>query len=665
MSGYSTSMHITRLAIDGFRSIRHAQIDFNAGKNVIVGRNNSGKSNIVRALDIMLGVKHPSFLELDQSDFYCSDQGEKCSKIWIVCKIEGNDVDLEKIKSLKNAWRCVLDNVNPFRSNVGQLEIDEREIFFELEDKEYFYKADPNNPDGVGKRYFKGLDLKDLADSFERSPIIYLVYRAIYDVAKGRSVADFRVVYRDPQIKRWCVVPNVSNDMREAFTTSAILPAFREPLNQLRINKYTWYGKMLKHIWLSKVDSAEVSDGMQQALKAIQVIGEPIFKELSDDINSKIRIGFRDSTVRLHFVSHLPEDVHKQVQIFVNDGIEDVMGRKGSGVQSAVVIGLFSYYCRLFHKNTSVLVVEEPEIYLHPHARKAISRRLDEFVDVSHRDGSKNQVIVTTHSSEILKTGYLDAITVVSKDMNGTQAKTLKLDNSILSEKEKRNLFMSESTEMFFADKVILCEGAEYHLVPRIADALLGYSGSLDERNISVISCGGKLSFSAYASALDKLGIQYYIISDLDYMTLGIDQLIPSDPYYNTIKEELGIIRTEILRELEGTPIEKVFKNYKLNDLSIPLQQRIRDILSTISAELDIWILREGMLEDYVNTSNKGAELLDGKRKVSISRLADICRDDSTDISEYINQEEFITFINTIVLKNDPFSFTEQVKTLT
>ena len=45
-------MYLKRLYIRNFRSIKDLDLEFTDGKNVIVGRNNSGKSNIVAALDI-------------------------------------------------------------------------------------------------------------------------------------------------------------------------------------------------------------------------------------------------------------------------------------------------------------------------------------------------------------------------------------------------------------------------------------------------------------------------------------------------------------------------------------------------------------------------------------------------------------------------------------
>ncbi|WP_318258114.1 AAA family ATPase [Geobacillus thermoleovorans] len=70
-------------------------------------------------------------------------------------------------------------------------------------------------------------------------------------------------------------------------------------------------------------------------------------------------------------------------------------------MQSALIIGLFSYYCSKLHKCNSLLAVEEPELFLHPHARRMLSNKLDEFVSLD--DNYKNQVIITTIVKNLLE----------------------------------------------------------------------------------------------------------------------------------------------------------------------------------------------------------------------------------------------------------------------
>ena len=48
-------MYIKQIDISGFRNFKEVHIPFHEGVNVIIGHNNTGKSNLVRALGLVLG----------------------------------------------------------------------------------------------------------------------------------------------------------------------------------------------------------------------------------------------------------------------------------------------------------------------------------------------------------------------------------------------------------------------------------------------------------------------------------------------------------------------------------------------------------------------------------------------------------------------------------
>lgn len=54
-------MYISKVKLKKYRSIKDLTINFNPGKNIIVGKNNSGKSNIIKAINIVLGENSPTY----------------------------------------------------------------------------------------------------------------------------------------------------------------------------------------------------------------------------------------------------------------------------------------------------------------------------------------------------------------------------------------------------------------------------------------------------------------------------------------------------------------------------------------------------------------------------------------------------------------------------
>ena len=64
-------MKLQRIAVDHYRSIEHVEIEFPVGKPVVLfGPNNAGKSNILSAIDRLLGERYPTYIEMLDSDFY-------------------------------------------------------------------------------------------------------------------------------------------------------------------------------------------------------------------------------------------------------------------------------------------------------------------------------------------------------------------------------------------------------------------------------------------------------------------------------------------------------------------------------------------------------------------------------------------------------------------
>lgn len=50
-------MYISSVKIKNFRNFDNIDIDFHEGVNVLIGHNNSGKSNLLRALSLILTVQ--------------------------------------------------------------------------------------------------------------------------------------------------------------------------------------------------------------------------------------------------------------------------------------------------------------------------------------------------------------------------------------------------------------------------------------------------------------------------------------------------------------------------------------------------------------------------------------------------------------------------------
>ncbi len=93
-------MHITKLSLVNYRNFKNVKLVFNKGINTVIGENGSGKTNLFRAVRLLLDNSMPrSATKLAEGDF-CRALGDWRGH-WIVISIEFNDIaDDEASQSL-------------------------------------------------------------------------------------------------------------------------------------------------------------------------------------------------------------------------------------------------------------------------------------------------------------------------------------------------------------------------------------------------------------------------------------------------------------------------------------------------------------------------------------------------------------------------------------
>ncbi len=496
-------MYLARLYIRNYRSIKELDLKLSKGKNVIIGKNNTGKSNIIKALDLILGEHNPAYAKgnnIDDSDFYSwqdSTSGEtivrSANEIFIWCELDrepGETLNYDEIYS------CFGFKVP--RNNRIPIPADDR--------AEEYRNVFQTRADDLGRGEWRWIDPKlrnqlSFEHEFEDKHSFAFAFLASKD-AEGKITKDIRFLYREDENHNWVLA--FTAPIRNELLQSAIIPSFRDPQNQLRLTPWTWYGKLMRRLTEQQAQSQE----LQTAFNQVKAVADRIFEEIKHEMNqSALNVAFPGTEVHFQFNADTRTDLYKSCLIYLDDGFKSLLTDKGSGIQSATIIGLFNYYTK--HVNTvasALLCIEEPELYLHPHARRVLSDRLDAFLD-----GNKNQVVLTTHSVEFIRT-VLDDLNVilVKKGTDGTRSIPVRL-------REFKNLLIDNNqNELFFADKVIVCEGFESFILREVSQEF--FPGQLDTQNISIITAGGKDRISQIVELVLKLGIKCFVFSDFDYL---------------------------------------------------------------------------------------------------------------------------------------------------
>lgn len=210
--------------------------------------------------------------------------------------------------------------------------------------------------------------------------------------------------------------------------------------------------------------------------------------------------------------------------VWINDGTRTDIARKGHGLQRAVTIALIQLIAKrqlraVENSETTsravsksrYFIFEEPELYLHPQAQREL---FDTFAQLSE---TGSQVILCTHSNNLIDIDKYKSIYIVKKESEHIGTKVIQCEEDLFGNDEKDNWNLSywinpDRSELFFADKVILVEGAtEKAVISALAKQL-----DVFKYSYTMIDCGSKGNIPLYLKLLNKFQIKYVAVFDKD-----------------------------------------------------------------------------------------------------------------------------------------------------
>ncbi|MBQ9280422.1 MAG: AAA family ATPase [Clostridia bacterium] len=521
-------MYISKVIIKNYRSIKDLTLNLNSGKNVIVGKNNSGKSNIIRAIDLVLGESSPTYAKYNnviESDFY-TNNSEVSNKIMIFCELAKN---YDEALNIEDIIECKF-----YAKYVEDLYTDEKilknkdDIYNTVE----FYEREMEAKGGrLPSIYFK---TKGFSTDIYRRVMNKNRFGFLFTATlnQDKIEKDLKFLVYNEESQKWTVF--FSAQLRNLLLQSAIIPAFREPSQQLSLGQWSWYGKMMRI--LTNTVPLEKWKEYKEASQKIAAVSNDIFENVTAEINNgNFKIAFPNTKLLFKFLDDKKSELYKNAKIYIDDGFMSDISLKGAGIQSAVIISLYTYYVKNISKvKNALLCMEEPELYLHPHGKRMISNRVNDFLDAG-----ENQAIIVTHAEEFieLKNKNSKIIKITRDSQKGSIAHEINLD------KCKEVIVKNENKEIFFADKVILCEGKENLLLEFINLSFL--NGKFDDENISVINVDGKGNFKKYIEIAKKINVKVYVIADFDYILRDNNEKIKS--YGKSYKGDIGNLTADDL----------------------------------------------------------------------------------------------------------------------
>lgn len=226
------------------------------------------------------------------------------------------------------------------------------------------------------------------------------------------------------------------------------------------------------------------------------------FRELFEDNDSQIKAEFEamGNRVKLHLEKQFPDttkvkfevsapafdDLLKNFETTVDDGVETLAEEKGDGMQRALMLAIIQAYADFRKQNDDLgksflFFIDEAELHLHPTAQRNLK-------DVLHTlSQSTDQVFINTHSSVFVADNYIgQTIFKVEKTVGETEIEAS-------TEMEKPyivfELLGGSPSDLLLPKNFLIVEGqSEYELLTRVMSRL--YS---DRPTIQIIKANGDI----------------------------------------------------------------------------------------------------------------------------------------------------------------------------
>jgi putative ATP-dependent endonuclease of the OLD family len=498
---YPKAPFISRIKIKNFRNFKDVNVDL-SHKQIIIGENNVGKTNFIRAIQLILDPRlSDEDRFLTETDFFdrLDTPMEKGEEVEISIEIQGFEHNQTLLAILSDA--TISDS--PPTLKLTYMYFPTQNIDGTFTYQYQIYMGDkPEIPfTSQHRRYFNIKVIPALRDvegemkSLRKSPIQQLLKS--YDIRKDE-------------------LKTISDKLKE--TSNEVLSI--DELLHLTDN----INKRFSTIIGQQVDSAVSLETMDyepnrllNTLKIMMGQGKRPTSETSLGLTNILYISLillllEDKTIP----SILKKDTYSQLLDEDADGILKECYKKNEkgnfilkvSINSDIQVKLYKFMDTFFSNNKgfSILAIEEPESHLHPALQRII------YKDVMKQNTS---VLMTTHSPYITSVSPIKSIVHLRSTKNGAEVKTTaSLKLSVRDEKDLERYVDVKKGEIYFGKGIILVEGvAEEYLIPRFAETM---DMPLDKKGL--ICCNvNSTNFKPYVQFLEALGIPYCVITDGDY----------------------------------------------------------------------------------------------------------------------------------------------------
>lgn len=546
-------MFLNYLQIVNYKNLGATCFSFVEGVNTVIGENDSGKSNAMTALRILLDdTYYYNTKRLKENDF--SDSLDDWKGHWIIIsaifsKISSEDKETEVCAGIvpENENEEFLKSyIKSGEDNIGVITLfirpqkQVRKKLSEIKDIEEFRRERNKIKISDYEFYYTSRAQTDFIDED--------IYTSIVGDLENGECSD---PDEDDDGILGCKlnIAEVQDHISIVFIDALrdVAHELEKPKNPIR--------RIIESIE-SLIKESEIKEIKQEIIQLNESISKVEQVELvGRKINEKLldMIGLVYSP-EIILESRLKDDINSLSRyLFMKPSKQNDIDSLGLGHLNMIYMALkiVEYEVNRTRELINIMIIEEPEAHIHTHIQRTLFDKLRVTKDYT-------QIITTTHSthlaevSEIRNVNILKSIGSKSVSMQPSRGldkfgeKYLKLKNVTLSDCIERYLDSKRSV-LLFSKGVVLVEGdGEEILIPNIIKTALGVS--LDELGIGLVNVGS-VSFEYIASLFGEERIKKpcAIVTDEDKQIVKNDSI-----FYRMEAEKRGKGRKQKLNALYG-----------------------------------------------------------------------------------------------------------------
>lgn len=471
-------MYISNIEIKNYKNFKSTIIEFNEGINVVIGHNNAGKSNLLRAMALIFNPSVKKNLTID--DFNKSIPLEEL-------KLQPPSVNVSITLTQEEEENLMGDDLVVVSQWLTKLEEPyEAKIHYEfcLPLKHY---------DDYKNMLSTSTSIIEAWEIIDRNFLRLYTYK-IYGGNLENQIAVYGEYLKKFDFQFLDAIRDVERDMFSGKNTllKNVLDFFMD--YNIKSNKALDEVEKEQQIKDEKNKFEEQAKVLMDSLNQRMLEGKKQILSYSKDIGASFdnaEPNFAGSITDLELYSALKLIVEYQT------GIQLPITHNGLGYNNLIFMSLLLAKMQVNASETylgnnskvfPMLVIEEPEAHLHP----SMQRQLLKFLKQNLKDKKVRQIFVTTHSTHITGALSLDELICLYKTQNETQVSYPGKVFGINEESKKyvQRFLDATKSNMLFAEKIILVEGlAEQLLMSIFAE----YAGkSLEDNHVAVINVGGK-----------------------------------------------------------------------------------------------------------------------------------------------------------------------------